>query len=612
MDTDASEKGIGAVQSQEQNGQEKVITYFSRTLSRTEQNYCVTPCELLAMLKGIEHFHYYLYGRRFTLRTDHASLRWLLNFRKPKGQIAHWLQKLQKYDFEIQHRLGRSHGNADALSRRPCDEIDCTFCSRLEKKDEEVARLARRVVANEGMPTNSTEPETSVFKIWSKEEIIQKQAEDSDIRPLLQLKLDSTIKPTWENVSSQSYGTKAYWAQWESLEIIEGIMYRRWEDPDGRESKYLLVAPKSLRSDILHQLHSSRTAGHLGVKKTAARVHQRFYWTDWWRYVQEWCKKCDVCATRKGPSRKRAPLKIYNGYPMERVAIDVLGPLPKTEGGNEYILIAQDYFTKWVEAFPLPNQQATTVAEVLVNQFFCRFGVPMELHSDQGRNFESIIFQEICKLLQITKNRTSPYHPESDGMVERFNRTLENGLTMFVNENQTDWDQHIPLFLMAYRTAVHETTKMTPSKMMLGREIRVPVDLWGGKPEEEIVHRNSTQYAQDFEDKLERVHVIARENLNKSSAAMKRRYDSKVCVSRFDEGAGVWLHCTMRKKGKSPKIMKRWDGPYVVINNLNDVIVRIQRSLRAKPKVVRVNRLKPYHGEELLLWYQKLKESRLN
>ena len=143
----------------------------------------------------------------------------------------------------------------------------------------------------------------------------------------------------------------------------------------------------------------------------------------------------------------------------------------------------------------------------------------MELHSDQGRNFESVVFQEIFKLLQITKTRTSPYHPESDGKVECFNHTLENGLTMFINENQTDRDQHIPLFLMVYRTAVHETTKVTPSKMMLGREITVPIDLWDKKPEGEIVHRNSTQYGQDFEDKLERVHVIARENLNKSSAA---------------------------------------------------------------------------------------------
>ena len=148
-----------------------------------------------------------------------------------------------------------------------------------------------------------------------------------------------------------------------------------------------------------------------------------------------------------------------------------------------------------------------------------------------------------------------------------------------------DWDQHIPLFLNAYRTAVHETTKVTPSKMMLGREIRVPIDLWSGKPEEEIGHRTSTKYAQDLEDKLERVHVMARENLEKCSATIKLCFDSRVCMYRLDEGAGVWLHCTMRK------IMKRWDGPYVVINHLNDVIVRIQRSLRGKPKVVHVNRL---------------------
>ena len=160
----------------------------------------------------------------------------------------------------------------------------------------------------------------------------------------------------------------------------------------------------------------------------------------------------------------------------------------------------------WVEPFAFPNQQATTVAEVLVNQFFCRFGVPMELHSDQGRNFESTVCQESCKLLQITKTRKSPYHPESDGIVERFNRTLENGLTMSVNENQTDWDQHIPLFLMAYKTAVHESTKVTPSNMMAGREMRVPIDLWSGNPEEEIGQRtSSTQYVQDLEEKLERV-----------------------------------------------------------------------------------------------------------
>ena len=160
---------------------------------------------------------------------------------------------------------------------------------------------------------------------------------------------------------------------------------------------------------------------------------------------------------------------------MERIAIDVLGPLPETDNGNKYLLIAMDYFTKWPEAYPLPNQEATTV--VLVGEFFSRMGIPLEIHSDQGRNFESNVFHEICKLLHIKKTRTTPLHPQSDGMVERLNRTIEAQLAIFVSENQRDWDIYVPLLLMAYRSAVHKTTKCTPAELMFGRNLRLPIDL---------------------------------------------------------------------------------------------------------------------------------------
>ena len=124
--------------------------------------------------------------------------------------------------------------------------------------------------------------------------------------------------------------------------------------------------------------------------------------------------------------------------PMERIAIDVLGPLPTTDGGNKYLFIAADYFTKWIEAYPLPNQEATTVAEVLVKEFVCRFGTPQIIHSYQGQNFESAVFAEMCQLLGITKTRTTPLYPESDGMVERFNRTIESQISKFVDANQRD------------------------------------------------------------------------------------------------------------------------------------------------------------------------------
>ncbi|KAI3373156.1 hypothetical protein L3Q82_006487 [Scortum barcoo] len=142
VDTDASNVGLGAVLSQEGEQGEQVIAYFSRSLSRPERNYCVTRRELLAVILSLRHFRPYLYGQRFLLRTDHASLTWLLNFKEPEGQLARWLETLQDYNFEVRHRAGRLHVNADALSRRPCEGDDCKYCQRMEDQDTAAPRVA--------------------------------------------------------------------------------------------------------------------------------------------------------------------------------------------------------------------------------------------------------------------------------------------------------------------------------------------------------------------------------------------------------------------------------------------------------------------------------------
>ena len=172
--------------------------------------------------------------------------------------------------------------------------------------------------------------------------------------------------------------------------------------------------------------HNHTTASHQGVNKTLASMKAHYCWPGLTSHVKKWVRICQECGAKKSWGKKRrSPLQQYIVCtPMEGLAMDILGPLPLTPHGNRYVLVVTDYFTKWTESYAIPNQEAATVAEKLVSEFVCRFGVPHELHSDQGTNFESKVMAEVCKLSDIKKTRPSPVHPQSDGQVERYNHTL--------------------------------------------------------------------------------------------------------------------------------------------------------------------------------------------
>ena len=153
-----------------------------------------------------------------------------------------------------------------------------------------------------------------------------------------------------------------------------------------------------------------------------------------------------------------------------------MGPLPLTESGNKYIIVFSDYLTKWPEAFAIPNQSTQTIAELFVEQIVCRHGPPLELLSDQGANFQLNLVAEICKICDMHKVSTMAYHPQTDGLVERFNKTLPAILPMYISSNQRDWDKFIPFALFAYRTSIHESTKESPFYLLYKRNPRLPID----------------------------------------------------------------------------------------------------------------------------------------
>ena len=442
LDVDACDQSIGGVISQVINEEERPVAFASRTLTKTERSYCVTRKEMLALVNFVKHFKHYLYGRKFLVRTDHSSLKWLMNFKNPEGQIARWIELLASYDMKVQHRPGRQHGNADGVSRIPC-----TQCGRHDGKE--------RVNVLDCSKSGILDLKTL-------------QDEDRDIA-LLKGWLESGVRPDSKDTSSESYVVKAPLGQWKNLELHDGLLVRRYEDSDTNRTIRQAIVPQSKRREVLKFSHDVQTSGHLGMKKTLNKVRQNYYWPGVSQDVKIYVSGCEICQKGKEPiPSKRAPMQVArSGYPMERIAVDIMGELPETERGNKYVLVVSDYFTKWTECYPMPNMEAVTVAKLLVEQLFTRFGVPEQIHSDQGRQFESNLFAEMCKLLQIDKTRTTPYHPQSDGMVERFNKNLCAMLRAYIDENHENWDKLLPYVTMAYRATCHESTGTSPNMSMI-------------------------------------------------------------------------------------------------------------------------------------------------
>lgn len=591
LDTDASAYGVGAVLSQLQDGKEVVIAYGSKTLSRSQMGYCTTYRELLAVVTFVKQFRHYLYGRPFLLRTDHASLIWLKNFKEPEGLLARWISLLETYDFTIEHRKGNLHGNADGLSRRPrkrCKRENCRQCS--PGADCSV----NTVTANIQPEVNSiTRPGSNWLEQWSQESLRNQQDNDPPISRIKHLLLECTERP---KVNDPNPTVNCLLRQWDRLSIIDNILYRKWEK-DNKEVILQLVAPKSIRREIMYQLHNNRTSGHLGREKTMQSIKNRFYWPGMSDDIGRWCQSCQPCARKKpGPGIGKSPMQhvTVNG-PLECIAIDIVGPLPMTSNDNQYIMVIGDYFSKWKEAFALSDHTAQTVADKLVTEFICRFGVPYRIHTDQGREFESELFSQICSLLGIAKSRTTPYHPQSDGMIERFNRTLQQMLAIFVDENRTNWDDHLPYLMMAYRATVHESTKCTPNLVMLGREIMLPIDIIAGTPPMQNPNIGCNHsYVEWVRNSMEMSFSTVHDNLMSSFKRQKRYYDTKLKPRAFSSGDLVWRWYPPKAQRK---LGSGWTGPYAVLRKLSDITYEIQNSATGKTSIVHVDHLKELRGD---------------
>ena len=628
LDTDASDTQIAAVLSQMQDGKERVISYGSRTLNKAERNYCITDKELLGVRHFTEYYRQYLLGRKFLVRSDHQALTFLFKLKEPKSRIARWIEILSAFDFSIEFRRGRSHGNADALSRCPdpwdcqCEDIDnleslkCGPCKKCVKRQNEMlgddcghtTQSVRAVTTRSRSTANPS-------NMWSLEQdelhVKSMQIGDPDI-VFIRGALEKGARPPHTDVVALSPAARYYWSIWQSLVIQDGCLYRQFHRKDGTGSHLQLIVPRPLKANILHQMHNSIISGHLGRKKTLEKLLQRLFWYGVREDVYMWIIKCDVCATIK-PLHKvpRAPLgKMQVGATLDRLSTDILGPLPVTPRGNRYILVATDHFTKWVEIMAVPDQTAVTCANKLLNEVICRYGCPLTLHSDRGRNYESLLFVELCRLLEIKKTRTSVRNPRCNGQAERFNRSLLRMIKAFLCGEQENWDLNLGCLAAAYRASPHESTGVTPNLLMLGREVRLPAELmYGGTCNYNHAVQRYGDYVEHLKERMQHAHDVARKHLSVTAKRQAEIYDSKLVIYHYKVGDAVWVEQTSVKPGLSPKLQPTYRGPCLIVQKYNDLVYRVQLSKSRLFQVLHHNKMKPYEGNNIPRWLAREKRS---
>ena len=375
--------------------------------------------------------------------------------------------------------------------------------------------------------------------------------------------------------------------------IIKDRLYRVSRDTQTGEEMTQLLVPKSRREMIFQAAHFNPMAGHMGYDKTLNRIMARFYWPGIRGDVRRWCASCPECQLVNPPAIPRAPLRPLPlmQVPFERIGMDIIGPFHRSARGYRFVLVLVDYATRYPEAVPLRNISAKSVAQALF-QVISRVGVPKEILTDQGTSFMSRTLRELYGLLSITSIRTSVYHPQTDGLVERLNKTLKSMVRKFMHEGDRNWDKWLDPLLFAVREVPQASSGFSPFELLFGRKPRGVLDLiketWEDGPSPS---KNEVQYVLDLRAKLHALGQLSRENLLQAQERQQRLYNRGAKLRKFSPGDKVLVLLP----SSSSKLLAKWQGPFVVTRQVGDVDYEVARSDRGgSTQIYHLNLLKAW------------------
>lgn len=539
---DASDYAIGAVLGQRKDKKLHVIYYASRTLDDAQIKYATTEKELLAVVYAFEKFRSYLVGSKVIVHTDHAALKYLMTKKDAKPRLLRWILLLQEFDIEIRDKRGAENGVADHLSRM-----------RVESET----------------PLDDTLPEENVYVITLLEDEYLDQADCCVMR---QIQDDLPWFADFANylcAGIEPPNLKGY----ERKKFMRDVNHYYWDDPllykrcsDGLFRRCVL---ENEMQGILFHCHSSEYAGHFATFKTVSKVLQAgYWWPTLFRDAHEFVSKCEACQ-RKGNISKRNEMPqnfILEVEVFDVWGIDFMGPFPSSYG-NEYILVAVDYVSKWVEAVASKTNDSSVVKKMFKTVIFPRFGIPRVVISDGGSHFINKTFDKLLKKHGVKHKVATPYHPQTSGQVEISNREIKGILEKAVGKTRKDWAVKLDDALWAYRTAYKTPLGTTPFNLVYGKSCHLPVELeysgfWATKLMNFDIKTAAERRMVQLNE-LDEIRLNAYENTKIYKERTKAWHDRKIIPRDFAAGDKVLLF-NSRLKLFPGKLKSRWSGPFTI------------------------------------------------
>lgn len=531
--------------------------------------------ECYALICALDKWHQYLHGTHFTWETDHKALTQLNKKAQINKRCERWRLKILEYDFTVRYIPGSINFMPDYLSRSPVDSSEedpddtPSVTSQSTQTDLFVLQSScpivtavqtRSTTLRQNTSTNSSDtstPSTADTSYISDSPPEETRSLSFTIEQLLQAQLSDTFA---QNIINNLRTYKSYF-------VKNNLLMRRSKPP------VPYVPPGDIRLSILHIYHDTAANGaHFGRDKTFSKIRQRYYWPSMHKDITNYIRSCLAC-TQNNPRRQKPPGSLRPITPPEGVwqlvSMDFHGPIsPVSKRGNKYIIALTDILSKFVVTKAVRDNTAQTAVRFLKEDIIAKYGTPRCLLTDNGTHFTSSLMTELIKQIGATHLYSTPYHPQTNGQIERYNSTMDAKIAALSNLRKTDWDDQLPFVTFNYNTSQHSSTQQIPFEMMYGRTAVLPFD----HQDDLVTISHDSEHSRKLHEFLLSINSLAKEHILKQQARYKLRYDNNRSNPSYNIGDLVLVK-TLHPRSKFDI---RYEGPFRIIDQLTPKTFLVQ------------------------------------